>query len=84
MILQILNISKQSGVKDIIVSKKYVSLASKIFFILIASSMSAVLVYSCFREQIPHYYSFIDEVAGIKDKRNKFFKEFKEKRKMSI
>lgn len=62
-------------------SKKYVSLASKIFFILIASSMSAVLVYSCFREQIPHYYSFIDEVAGIKDKRNKFFKEFKEKAK---
>lgn len=52
-------------------SKKYVSLASKIFFILIASSMSAVLVYSCFREQIPHYYSFIDEVAGIKDKRNR-------------
>lgn len=43
--------------------------------------MSAVLVYSCFREQIPHYYSFIDEVAGIKDKRNKFFKEFKEKAK---
>ena len=41
--------------------------------------MSAVLVYSCFREQIPHYYSFIDEVAGIKDKRNKFFKKFKEK-----
>ena len=38
--------------------------------------MSAVLVYSCFREQIPHYYSFIDEVAGIKHKRNKFFKEF--------
>ena len=43
--------------------------------------MSAVLVYSCFREQIPHYYSFIDEVAGIKDKRNKFFKKFKEKAK---
>lgn len=62
-------------------NKKYVSLASKIFFILIASSISAVLVYSCFREQIPHYYSFIDEVAGIKDKRNKFFKEFKEKAK---
>ncbi len=41
--------------------------------------MSAVLVYSCFREQIPHYYSFIDEVVGIKDKRNKFFKKFKEK-----
>ena len=40
--------------------------------------MSAVLVYSCFREQIPHYYSFIDEVAGIKDKRNKFFKKFKD------
>lgn len=62
-------------------SKRYTSLASKIFFILIASSISAVLVYSCFREQIPHYYSFIDDVAGIKDKRNKFFRDFKQKAK---
>ena len=62
-------------------NKRYISLASKIFFILIASCISAVLVYSCFREQIPHYYSFIEDVAGIKDKRNKFFRDFKEKAK---
>lgn len=44
--------------------------------------MSAVLVYSCFREQIPHYYSFIDEVAGIKDKETSSLKSLKKKRKM--
>ena len=48
-------------------SKRYVSLASKIVMILIVSSISAVLVYSCFREQISHYYSFVDDIAGIKD-----------------
>ena len=62
-------------------NKRYISLASKIFVILIASCISAVLVYSCFGEQIPHYYSFIEDVAGIKDKRNKFFRDFKQKAK---
>ena len=62
-------------------SKRYVSLASKIVMILIVSSISAVLVYSCFREQISHYYSFVDDIAGIKEKRTKFFKDFKEKAK---
>ena len=62
-------------------NKRYISLASKIVMILIVSSISAVLVYSCFREQISHYYSFIDNVAGIKEKRTKFFKDFKEKAK---
>ena len=62
-------------------SKRYVSLASKIVMILIVSSIAAVLVYSCFREQISHYYSFVDDIAGIKEKRTKFFKDFKEKAK---
>lgn len=62
-------------------SKRYVSLASKIVMILIVSSISAVLVYSCFREQISHYYSFVDDIAGITEKRTKFFKDFKKKAK---
>ena len=62
-------------------SKRYVSLASKIVMILIVSSISAVLVYSCFREQISHYYSFVDDIADNKEKRTKFFKDFKEKAK---
>lgn len=62
-------------------NKRYVSLASKIVMILIVSSLSAVLVYSCFREQISHYYSFVDDIAGIKEKRTKFFNDFKEKAK---
>ena len=62
-------------------NKRYISLASKIVMILIASSLTAVLVYSGFREQISHYYSFVDNVAGIKEKRTKFFKDFKRKAK---
>lgn len=62
-------------------NKRYLSLSSKIFLILFASSLAAILVYSGFREQVDHYYSFVDHVTGIKEKRTEFFKVFKEKAK---